>query len=1128
MKSKLLLLLMALLTGIHLQAQIIASNDTTVCYGNPVSLHGELFNGSYGTSSYTFETYTYTPEAYDDPNKVQVLFPSWDDAVAGPYDIGFDFCFFNHTYTQFWVGTNGWISFQGGNSTSYQPLPLPNPGAPRNCIMAPWQDWLPGALTESTVFYYVTGTAPTRKLVVYWNNTGMWACTGTFGKFQIVINELSSVVENHLTEKPYCSFQENRATQGVQNATGDTAFTAPFRNNSSWTAFNESTRFVPSGIVWYEGGYPGGTIVGHGKKLNITPTVTTTYTVVIKTCSGGTATPEDVVVTVIPKPTANAGSDIPVCSAGNNVPINATAVNSGLITWETTSVSGGYFNNFHIEDPIYYPSVGDITLGNVTLKMIVDGYSACSTYKATDDLLLTLAETPTAYAGPDGYVCSNGTYQLNGTYTGAIKPVWTRIGNGGNFSNKNIPNPIYTPNTADSINGGVDLVITSDGQGPCLGVSASDAVHLTIVNAPLANAGPDFFSCIGNNILILGASAENKQSLFWTKSGTGTFIGLDSTRLDPGYIPSAADILAGSVTFTLHLVPNSPCDTVIDQLKVTFTAPPSADAGPAQTICANSPVALVSATASEYSNIVWTSSSGHPGFDDPNAEKPIYTPSTTDTAAHTVTLTMTANGHSPCAPAISTVVITINPEPHAFAGPGAIVCQPDPYELAFSTVAGAPSFTWSSPTLPSGFSSLTTLHPIYTPNATDIANGSVTLTLTANPFASCAAVANDMVLLITKKPLASAGPAQTICANSSVTLASASASEYSSIVWTSSSGHPGFDDPHAEKPIYTPSTTDTAAHTVTLTMTANGHSPCAPAISTVVITINPEPHAFAGPGAIVCQPDPYALDFSTVAGAQSFTWSSTTLPSGFSSLTTLHPIYTPNATDIANGSVTLTLTANPFTSCAAVANGMVLLITKKPLASAGPAQTICANSSVTLASASASEYSSIVWTSSSGHPGFDDPHAEKPIYTPSTTDTAAHTVTLTMTANGHSPCAPAISTVVITINPEPHAFAGSDATICQTGKYILSSSTYAGATSLTWFSPTGGSFIPAGSLHPEYTPTPTDITAGSVILTLTANPYTSCAAVQDAMVLHITRQPTAYAGANHSICQNVTYTIPDA
>ena len=74
-----------------------------------------------------------------------------------------------------------------------------------------------------------------------------------------------------------------------QDSTGTVAFTATGRNDTPWSASNESTRFVPSGIVWYTGGYPGGTIVGYGTPITFSPTVTTTYTAVVTLCDQTTA-----------------------------------------------------------------------------------------------------------------------------------------------------------------------------------------------------------------------------------------------------------------------------------------------------------------------------------------------------------------------------------------------------------------------------------------------------------------------------------------------------------------------------------------------------------------------------------------------------------------------------------------------------------------------------------------------------------------------------------------------------------------------------------------------------------------------------------------------------------------------
>jgi uncharacterized protein (TIGR02145 family) len=286
---------------------ISVSQDTTICLGGIASLSSTVVGGGYGTNSYTFEIYSYSPEPYS--GGTPVLFgpgPPYnqDDRIAGPFNIGFSFCFFNTYYTQFYIGSNGWIGFSYNAAwTTFvaQQIPTTNNGCPKNCIMAPWQDWYPGwksggVLNDTSVFYYVTGTPPNRKLVVYWLDCPMYSCTSLKGTFQIVLNEQNSIIENHITQKPACLTwpnppnQPNAATQGVHNSDGTIAFTATGRNNSSWTAQNESTRFVPDGISWYTGGFPGGTVVGYGTSINVSPPVTTTYTGVVATCGGGVST----------------------------------------------------------------------------------------------------------------------------------------------------------------------------------------------------------------------------------------------------------------------------------------------------------------------------------------------------------------------------------------------------------------------------------------------------------------------------------------------------------------------------------------------------------------------------------------------------------------------------------------------------------------------------------------------------------------------------------------------------------------------------------------------------------------------------------------------------------------------
>lgn len=186
-----------------------------------------------------------------------------DDSQQGPFNIGFTFCFFGQTYTQFYIGSNGWISFSAGQPVTFtsQPIPTPNALVPKNCILGPWQDWHPGV--GGQIKYQTSGTAPCRKLTVSWTNMPMYSCTSNLGTFHIVIYESTNYIENHIQNKPAClQWQGGTATEGIHNATGTAAVTVPGRNSTAWTTTNNSYRYTPNGAVvnpiltWYQVGNP--------------------------------------------------------------------------------------------------------------------------------------------------------------------------------------------------------------------------------------------------------------------------------------------------------------------------------------------------------------------------------------------------------------------------------------------------------------------------------------------------------------------------------------------------------------------------------------------------------------------------------------------------------------------------------------------------------------------------------------------------------------------------------------------------------------------------------------------------------------------------------------------------------
>ena len=205
-----------------------------------------------------------------------------DDAVSNALPIGFSFCFFGNTYTQFYLGSNGWIGFSAGQATTFTSAAVPSTAGtvPKNCIMGAWMDWFPPG--GGIIRYQTQGTAPCRRLVVSWSNVAYYngaTCPGVQGTMQIVIFESTNIIETHITNKPVCgAWAGGTTTQAVHNLAGTVAIVAPgvpARNSSQWVANNDGRRWTPSGPnvaavpTWYQVGNPNP--IGTGLTINVTP-----------------------------------------------------------------------------------------------------------------------------------------------------------------------------------------------------------------------------------------------------------------------------------------------------------------------------------------------------------------------------------------------------------------------------------------------------------------------------------------------------------------------------------------------------------------------------------------------------------------------------------------------------------------------------------------------------------------------------------------------------------------------------------------------------------------------------------------------------------------------------------------
>ena len=768
------------------------------------------------------------------------------------------------------------------------------------------------------------------------------------------------------------------------------------------------------------------------------------YSVTVTDTTNCSGVPDTVNVVEFDSPiSCDAGEDQAVCADDPAVTLDGSVVEASGGTW--SGGAGEYVPNEDDLNAEYTPSAAEIAAGTVTLTLTTTGNLGCPA--STDEMTITIAETPTANAGADATICAGSTHTLAGAFGGSATGItWTTSGTG-TFDDDTQTDATYTPSAADITAGSVTLTITTDDPGGDCD-AASDQMVLTIDEAATADAGDDATICSGSTHQLSGGFGGSATSITWTTSGSGTFD--DDTQTDATYTPSAADITAGSVTLTITTDnPAGPCGPASDDIVLTIDPVATADAGDDATVCAGTTHTLAGGFGGSATSITWTTS-GSGTFDDDTQTDATYTPSAADITAGSVTLTITTDDPAgPCGTATDDMVLTIDPSATADAGDDATICEGSTHQLAGGFGGSATSITWT--TSGSGtFDDDTQTDATYTPSAADITAGSVTLTITTDdPAGPCGPATDDMVLTIDPAATADAGDDATICAGSTHTLAGGFGGGASTITWTTS-GSGTFDNDTQTDATYTPSAADITAGSVTLTITTDDPAgPCGAASDNMVLTINAAATADAGDDATICAGSTHQLDGGFGGSATGITWSSS--GSGtFNDNSLTDAVYTPSGADITAGSVILTITTDdPAGPCGAVSDNMTLTINPVATADAGDNATICAGSTHTLAGGFGGSASTITWTTS-GSGTFDDDTQTDATYTPSAADIVAGTVILTITTDDPAgPCGAVSDNMTLTINPVATADAGADATICEGSTYTLGGAIGGSASTLT-------------------------------------------------------------------------------
>ncbi|UCC81058.1 MAG: hypothetical protein JSW64_06790 [Candidatus Zixiibacteriota bacterium] len=143
-----------------------------------------------------------------------------NDAFDGPFGLGFDFQFYDSSYSEIYICSNGFVSFGGGHTESYN-TPIPSGDSPDNIISPWWDDLDP---PRGGDIYYYQDTTDSRFIVSYVDveknpfNSGYGDVTCQailYSNGQIEFNYLDMEMRNFIYRHDYYT-----ATIGIENIDG--------------------------------------------------------------------------------------------------------------------------------------------------------------------------------------------------------------------------------------------------------------------------------------------------------------------------------------------------------------------------------------------------------------------------------------------------------------------------------------------------------------------------------------------------------------------------------------------------------------------------------------------------------------------------------------------------------------------------------------------------------------------------------------------------------------------------------------------------------------------------------------------------------------------------------------------
>jgi len=783
---------------------------------------------------------------------------------------------------------------------------------------------------------------------------------------------------------------------------------------------------------WYSGSC-GGTFIGNGSSISVSPGTTTTYFVRAQgTCN--TTSCAQVTVTsgaLSIAPSSATASPNPTCGGSTTLSQNGGSLGLGASYMWYSGACGGSLIGTGASISVA-PSI------NTTYYVLASG--TCNT-TACKPVTVSVNSAPTATASPSTQsVCSGNitSVALTGSIGGTTFS-WTVAQSGVSGATNGSGSSIaQTLTTTGNVTGTAVYTVTPS-SGGCVG----NSINVTIVVNPVpsataipstqilcsggvtainltSNVTPTTFNWTVVPSGTLGAAAGSGSTISQTIVATGTSVGTAVYTVTP----STVTCTGSPVTITVFVNP----------MPVALAIPST------QTICSGNATSI--ALSSNISGTVfnWTATqTGVSGSSAGSGSTIGQTLSATGTTTGTVTYSITPSVGS-CSGIPILVTISVNPKPVVTATPASqTFCTGGSTGIALSSNIAGTTFSWTviqtgvSGGSPGSGASIA--QPLLTTGATV---GTAVYTITPTVTGSgCTGTPINVTITVNPIPLVTAVPtSQTICSGSSTGISLTSNVGGATFAWTISQtsvsgGAAGTGSTIAQILTTTGSTPGSAVYTIT--PTASG---CVGSPISVTVNVDRTPVATATPSAqTICTGDATSIALTSDIAGSTFAWTvsqtgvSGAAPGGGPAITQVL-----SATGITAGTVTYTITPT-LGICPGLPITVVVTVNPKPIVTATPSsQAICSGTATSIALSSNIIGTTFSWTvNQTGVSGAVLGSGANIAQTLTLTGSTSGSVVYTITPSTSNGCLGAAITVVVTVNKKDNpSFNYSAATYCQT------------------------------------------------------------------------------------------------